>query len=335
MASTSESDPLRDDSQQVRDVTNSRPKNGLYFGVPNGVDVVTWWLLGCTCLTLCLTVVLIPLITYFSTQGGDCDASLLEGETAPFGGQLLPHQPTLIERYSDYSATNQLFDVYDNSSSATVPVGYFFSLGYFSWVRLGYADEANRPWFQARFSSFLSRWKPFTEFDLVRCDADDGEGDAPFRVVEGYFEGDWFCYGACERVFHVYKRDDAGGYVELATASFESLAWDELSDPYRRMNMTGSGVGGSTGLLASAKHYRGAMRTGSRFASANIWEVDVSKADDDFDPADWVIATVVALDDLTTKSFMWLWFIIFGSATAACCFAMSRAKQKPGYTAVA
>lgn len=325
MASTSESQPLRD-------VTNTRPKSGFYFGVPAGVDAMTWWLLGCSCVTLCLTVILIPLITYFTTQGGECDAGRLEGVTAPFGGQLLPHHPTLIERYSDYSATNQLFDVYDNSTSSAVPIGYFFSLGYFSWVRLGYADDANRPWFQARFSTFLSRFKPYTEFDLVRCDAADDD-DAPFRVVEGYFEGDWFCYGECERVFHVYELNDAGGYDEIATASFESLAWEELSDPYRRMSLTGASGGGSgEGQLASAKHFRGATRTGSRFASANIWDIDVSKADDDFDPADWVIATVVALDDLTTKSFFWLWFLIFGAAFLSCLFCLRRTKD--GYTTV-
>ena len=38
-------------------------------------------------------------------------------------------------------------------------------------MRFGFSDAAGRIWFEARYASFLSRFKPIIEYNVQRCDA--------------------------------------------------------------------------------------------------------------------------------------------------------------------
>ena len=102
------------------------------------------------------------------------------------------------------------------------------------------ADEKERVWFEARYSRFLSRFLPSVEYDLYRCD-DDPALPARYRLVEGYWEGDWMCWNTCRRVFHLSRRADnssSSGFEPWADARFISLVRYVQNDPFRGMNLT-------------------------------------------------------------------------------------------------
>ena len=76
--------------------------------------------------------------------------------------------------------------------------------------------------------------------------------------------------------------------------------------------------------IASALHYLGSLSYVGQleYRQKNRWMVEMPKG-----PDDWAIAFVTSLDDLTSKSFSWLWFLIFGGALALC-FCGLRARRQ-------
>ncbi|CAE7242488.1 Iigp1 [Symbiodinium sp. CCMP2592] len=134
-----------------------------------------------------------------------CNPDALRDVEPPFNGQLLPANFTLVERKYLLIQFTKLVDVYDDTQKH---VGYFYDINLFIIMRFGFSDANGRIWFEARYASFLSRFKPIIEYNVQRCDAGGvGRPSTLFELKEVWWiESYWRCFVNCSRLFNLAER---------------------------------------------------------------------------------------------------------------------------------
>jgi len=164
-----------------------------------------------------LAVFLLVSVTISLERIGACDANALKDMQPPFGGQLLPDKVRLLERLNWFQFARYL-DVYDAKDGTHI--GYFYDMSLLLWMRFGFSDASGQIWFEARYASFLSRFKFWIEYSLQRCDvAPGGRFGYIWDVKENWWARPWpwECIFNCAREFHIWGRPD--GSVPQITQS--------------------------------------------------------------------------------------------------------------------
>lgn len=136
------------------------------------------------------------------TRNLHCDPDILRNIDPPYEGQLLPANFTLVERKYLLIQFTKLVDVYDAERRH---VGYFYDINLFIIMRFGFSDAKGRIWFEARYASFLSRFKPIIEYIVQRCDAGaPGRPEVFYELRELWWsESYWHCLVNCSRRFNL------------------------------------------------------------------------------------------------------------------------------------
>ena len=99
-------------------------------------------------------------------------------------------------------------DVYESSAeNESARVGSFYDMQFLLFKRFGFSDAHDRIWFEARYYSTLSRFKPVHEYTLERC---DGRGGT-FDVLEDFWSRSWLCFFNCKQSFTLSRRDGKNG----------------------------------------------------------------------------------------------------------------------------
>jgi len=120
----------------------------------------------------------------------------------------MPGNLTLVERKYFFQFT-KLIDVYTGSMENLTYVGYFYDINLLVIMRFGFSDPAGHVWFEAKYASFLSRFKPIVEYTLQRCDVGSGGPTSwMFELREDFLaESYWHCVLHCNRLFHIGRRE--------------------------------------------------------------------------------------------------------------------------------
>ncbi|CAK9116150.1 unnamed protein product [Durusdinium trenchii] len=136
------------------------------------------------------------------TRNLHCSPEILAQVDPPYGGQLLPANFTLVERKYLLIQFTKLVDVYDANQTH---VGYFYDINLFVIMRFGFSDAHGRIWFEARYASFLSRFKPIIEYNVQRCDAGAAGRPSSFYELKELWwaESYWHCLVNCSRQFNL------------------------------------------------------------------------------------------------------------------------------------
>lgn len=162
--------------------------------------------LGCAGLTLRVLVGIAILLSSFNvalSRNFDCNEAVLHGVEPPFDGELIPAESVLVERREWFQIT-RLIDVYESSAeNESARVGSFYDMQFLLFKRFGFSDAHDRIWFEARYYSTLSRFKPVHEYTLERC---DGRGGT-FDVLEDFWSRSWLCFFNCKQSFTLSRRD--------------------------------------------------------------------------------------------------------------------------------
>lgn len=155
-----------------------------------------------------ISILILAAIWIGITRNMYCNPDALQGLNAPFGGDLIPSNFTLVERKYYFQFT-KLVDVYSENLTW---VGYFYDINLIFVMRFGFSDTNHRIWFEARYASLFSRFKPWIEYDLQRCDSGDGKASVVYQLREVWFEEllarMWhdFCIINCVRYFDIAAR---------------------------------------------------------------------------------------------------------------------------------
>lgn len=163
---------------------------------------------GRCCGIVGISVFLLVSVWIGITRNLYCNPEALRGVEAPFGGDLLPPNFTLVERKYWIQFT-KLVDVYTENLTW---VGYFYDINLLVLMRFGFSDPHGRIWFEARYASLFSRIKPWIEYDLQRCDSGDGKSSEVYQLREVWLEEivarfrHQFCLVNCVRLFDIAKR---------------------------------------------------------------------------------------------------------------------------------
>ncbi|CAJ1415592.1 unnamed protein product [Effrenium voratum] len=171
----------------------------------------------CCDVRLCRLVALVCLFSWAFwigvTRNLYCEPSALADVEPPFKGELLPRNFTLVERKYLLIQFTKLVDVYDDQQ---VHVGYFYDINLFIIMRFGFSDAQGRIWFEARYASFLSRFKPIIEYTVQRCDAGaEGRPSSVYELKEVWWaESYWRCLVNCTRLFSLAHRHAEGQVSE-------------------------------------------------------------------------------------------------------------------------
>mmetsp|Transcript_21157 Transcript_21157/g.60469 ORF Transcript_21157/g.60469 Transcript_21157/m.60469 type:complete len:307 (-) Transcript_21157:115-1035(-) len=248
------------------------------------------------------------------TRNYYCSASALEGVEVPYGGEIIPAKVTLVER-KHFFQFSKLVDVYDEDGEY---VGYFYDINLFFVMRFGFSDGAGRVWFEARYASFLSRFKPILEYNLQRCDA-DGRTSELFELKEDWWAESWFCIYHCNRFFDLGKRETTRhireGLLPPSDFPHNALArvvFDSRLTPTFRGKLTGTVERGGVGfrhswwmqVLDSSTHKPLAMAkqrfvTGDSNADFDVlsrWNLTMTS--EKVALPNWVISFLSVMDDI-------------------------------------
>jgi len=266
---------------------------------------------------LALAFVLSAAVWIGITRNLRCNPVDLEGVEPPFAGELMPGNVTLVERKYFFQFT-KLVDVYTEDMTH---VGYFYDINLFVIMRFGFSDAAGRIWFEARYASFLSRFKPIVEYTLQRCDVGSGGRSAwLFEVKEDWLsESYWRCVLDCSRLFNISKREvghqvmerlvPEAGFAQdaVARASFDARVAGTLRGKITgRVRRFGTGFRQQWGMNVSD------ARDGAVFSTAwqhfaygtwnqdldvlSLWQVRTRPASACL--PNWVVGFLAVLDDL-------------------------------------
>ncbi|CAE8636956.1 unnamed protein product [Polarella glacialis] len=249
------------------------------------------------------------------TRNLRCNPEALANVEPPFGGELMPGNIFLVERKYFFQFT-KLVDVYTENMTH---IGYFYDIDLFFIMRFGFSDPSGRVWFEARYASFVSRFKPYIEYTLQRCDV--GATDRPtelFQVKEVWWgESYWRCLLSCQRLFNLARREDASQIREvLYEDNFggnpeANVSFDGYVVPTLRGKMNGALEGAGTGVrqvwsmnisntstgasIAHAKQHFTVGTVDQNFRVLSRWKV--SKYVKGSLP-NWVIGFMATLDDI-------------------------------------
>eukprot|EP00441_Pelagodinium_beii_P020964 CAMPEP_0197665266 /NCGR_PEP_ID=MMETSP1338-20131121/59126_1 /TAXON_ID=43686 ORGANISM="Pelagodinium beii, Strain RCC1491" /NCGR_SAMPLE_ID=MMETSP1338 /ASSEMBLY_ACC=CAM_ASM_000754 /LENGTH=272 /DNA_ID=CAMNT_0043244043 /DNA_START=41 /DNA_END=856 /DNA_ORIENTATION=- len=247
----------------------------------------------CIKLLIALPFLLATLGVALSRNSG-CDYDALKDIPPPHGGSLVPANITLVERRHLFQLYKYV-DVFDRDGHS---VGYFYDMNFLLWMRFGFSDSEHRIWFEAKYKSFLSRFKFNIEYYLQRCDvgADAREGGM-YDVKEDWWARKWFCITNCVRKFSVSRTDvsNARDTMSAATAVFNSTLVHRGMLGLRHewyLNMTDSLT--SDRIAFAKQHFFWGGPLGNMLLSN--WTVDV--AEQKAYLPNWVIAFMAALDDV-------------------------------------
>lgn len=236
---------------------------------------------------------------------GSCNAHALRDKEPPYGGKLLPEKVRLVQRLNWFQFARYL-DVYDAREGTHV--GYFYDMLLPFWMRFGFSDASGQIWFEARYASFLSRFKFWVEYDLQRCDvALDGRAGYVWDVKENWWARPWpwQCIFNCAREFHVWRRPSGSEHPDYAVAPVARAVFNSTLQ-YGGMqvvrhewflNVTDSGTG-STMAWAQQHFVYGGQLTGMMLRSN--WTMDVIEKKAPL--PNWVIGFMAALDDIEEAS---------------------------------
>lgn len=278
----------------------------------NGCGTTCLLLLWRPCLILAAVLALfVWALSYWVVVNTACDPKKLEGQPPPFGGALVPDHLAL-EPHETFWGFSQQLDVWTAqapfSSSLGPRVGSFYDVR-IPWLFFGlaYQDEAGRVWFHAKTPGFFQRlsWWPGAEYELTRCDAEDvSDGTGSYRVKEEWWEGSWFCFHNCRRVYTLRQASAPGGkYEPVARASFDSAAkwvfgitrheWSMmLTDPQRTRS-----------LAVARSHVYPAPGTskdrakGKPFRLLSRWTIDAGDRPQ-VEVPNWAAAFLAAMDEM-------------------------------------
>mmetsp|Transcript_8105 Transcript_8105/g.18964 ORF Transcript_8105/g.18964 Transcript_8105/m.18964 type:complete len:310 (+) Transcript_8105:113-1042(+) len=244
-----------------------------------------------------------------------CNPYALENVEPPFGGQLMPENVTLVERKYLLIQFTKLVDVYDASQTH---IGYFYDINLFIIMRFGFSDSHGRIWFEARYASFLSRFKPIIEYNVQRCDAGSERTTLLYELKELWWkESYWRCFVNCSRLFNLAERPASTQVREtlLPEADFGQRAAYQISfdgwlAPTLRGQITGPVSSFGTGvrqvwsmhlrnsdgkLVAKAKQHFVIGSADQDMRVLSRWKV-VTMLKSDL--PNWVIGFLAVLDDI-------------------------------------
>lgn len=239
-----------------------------------------------------------------------CNPDSLAGIAAPYDGQMMPLNFTLYERRNVFQLT-KLVDVYDGDKY----LGYFYDINLLILMRFGFSDAEGRIWFEARYASFLSRFKPVAEYILQRCDAAPGGPlDVSFHVREDFWQEmatSPLCLFSCARFFDVAKGrsafQDSESLLPNAAYGKNEIA-KVLFNSTRALQMNGQGsiimrqrwwmeFRDNNGTELGSAHQR--FTNGGPLAALRIlsrWSVGMTG--DDHRIPNWVIGFMAVLADI-------------------------------------
>ena len=245
-----------------------------------------------------------------------CNPEALRHVDPPYGGQLLPANFTLVERKYFFQFT-KIVDVYGEDGAFA---GYFYDINLLIIMRFGFSDPAGRIWFEARYASFVSRFKPIVEYNLQRCDAGaDGRTEELYELKEDWWAENWWCVVFCNRLFNLSRLKTPYHVTEglLPRADFgqDALArveFDSFLMPTMRGQVTGPVEGGGIGMRHKWRMLVNETSSGEEVASAqqhfvlggvesdmrrlSRWRVSRFPVASSL--PNWVVAFVAVLDDI-------------------------------------
>jgi len=119
----------------------------------------------------------------------------------------------MVER-KHYFQFTKLVDIYayDEKSGNQSYVGYFYDINLLFIMRFGFSDAQNRIWFEARYASLVSRFKPWIEYNLQRCDVSKDRATSLYQLREDWWQEivqrvqREFCLINCVRLFDIAER---------------------------------------------------------------------------------------------------------------------------------
>lgn len=197
-----------------------------------------------------------------------CNPEALKHVNPPFGGEMMPDKLRLVERKYLLIQFTRLVDVYTENMTH---IGYFYDINLFVIMRFGFSDASGRIWFEARYASFLSRFKPIIEYNLQRCDAGGvGRSATLYQIKEVWWaESYWRCFFNCQRLFNVARRPESGQVMEKLIPAWDfgenaeaQVSFDGWIVPTFRGRITGPVNGYGTGLR-------------------QVWSMDIKNLSDD------------------------------------------------------
>eukprot|EP00931_Biecheleriopsis_adriatica_P051486 TRINITY_DN29866_c0_g1_i1.p1 TRINITY_DN29866_c0_g1~~TRINITY_DN29866_c0_g1_i1.p1 ORF type:complete len:234 (+),score=36.15 TRINITY_DN29866_c0_g1_i1:90-791(+) len=229
----------------------------------------------------------------------------------------MPGNLILVERKYLLIQFTKLVDVYTQNMTH---LGYFYDINLFIIMRFGFSDPAGNIWFEARYASFLSRFKPIIEYNLQRCDA--GGVDRPswlYQIKEEWWvESYWRCIFRCQRLFNLAQRAEKAQVREqlLPEANFGEdprvqVSFDGFMVPTVRGRITGPTERLGTGLrqvwsmtMTNSTHHEVIANASQHFVIGapdqdmrvlSRWKV-VTHHDSDL--PNWVVGFMAVLDDI-------------------------------------
>lgn len=251
------------------------------------------------------------------TRNYYCNPEALAGVEPPHGGQIIPWNVTLVERKYFFQFT-KIVDVYDHHKTH---IGYFYDINLGIIMRFGFSDAQNRIWFEARYASFLSRFKPIVEYNLQRCDSGiGGRNSDVFQLKELWYDESWFCIQHCKRLFNLTRRETGQHLTEglIPEANFgwpadARVEFDSTLAGTFRGKMTEPVDNGGFGFrhqwwmwvynvttggqLALAKQHFVTGAADSNFNVLSRWQLSMADMSERSLP-NWVVAFLSVLDDI-------------------------------------
>ena len=232
-----------------------------------------------------------------------CHPGRLEGQPTP--EPLLPDHIWLEPRETWFGFTQQLDVWAANPPSTTLGarVGQFYDVRIpFVYFSLAYQDLDGRVWFHAKTPGLFSRvsWWPGDEFEVERCDMPVNSTAAAYRIKQEVFEGSWFCFSNCRRVYSV--RLHSSPFERVARVTFDSaLTWIFGKSRHQwSMQMTPARDRRTT--IASAQSHvfpAPSTKRGQVFKLLSRWNVDVSsQAPGEIAVPNWAAAFMAAMDEM-------------------------------------
>eukprot|EP00933_Yihiella_yeosuensis_P053607 TRINITY_DN51880_c0_g1_i1.p1 TRINITY_DN51880_c0_g1~~TRINITY_DN51880_c0_g1_i1.p1 ORF type:complete len:230 (-),score=27.23 TRINITY_DN51880_c0_g1_i1:129-749(-) len=200
-------------------------------------------------------------------------------------------------------------------------VGYFYDINLFVIMRFGFSDPHGNVWFEARYASFLSRFKPIIEYNVQRCDVGAvGRPKELYEVKELWWsETYWRCVVECQRLFNLVRKDSPSQVREKLVPPSDfglkgglSVSFNGFVVPTFRGKITGTVNRLGTGFrqvwnmsvqnLSAGLDLAGATQhfvTGPVDQDMNVishWRLNIS-TDENYLPH-WVVAFMAVLDDI-------------------------------------
>jgi len=259
-------------------------------------------------------VVLLVALWKGVTRNYYCNPDALAEIDPPYGGQIIPSNVSLVERKYFFQFT-KIIDVYDEEQAH---VGYFYDINLFLIMRFGFSDPNGKIWFESRYASLVSRFKPIVEYNIQRCDSGvGGRTDEVFELKEDWWTESWFCIYHCNRRFNLSRHETNQHVMErlLPEANFGTNAvarvvFDSTLTATFRGKMTGPVDNGgfafrpywwmkvynltSGAQLAVAKQHFITGGSVSNFDVLSRWNLTMEEQG----LPNWVIAFLSVLDDI-------------------------------------